>query len=573
MAVASFGLCRSQTGLTWAAMLALAVSWSGLSGCGNPAPTPAAMARQPASQGTTQEPSRKSSKGKAAPKQSAQRSALLYNEHCAGCHGEQGDGKGLAARFLFPKPRDFRAGRFRLISTTNGIPSREDLDAVLLRGMPGSAMLPWAHLSEADRKLLVERVREFRREGARDVEKQLAEENEEELSPQDLAAAAERAVTPGDIFQAPSRAKSSPKAIAHGKELYVAKGCAACHGEKGQGDGQQKMVDSEGLPTRPRDLTRGIFKGNADFASVYRRLWLGMPGSPMPSSQNLTADEVADMVHFVLSLSDEPTRAAAVLKRNRLNVDRVAKTPTDPGANAWNEVPATHLQMTPLWWRDDADPGLNVQAVHDGKSLAIRLTWQDQTRDERSVRPQDFQDMAAVQWFKGPSEPFLGMGAAQGQVDVWAWQADWQADLASGRAGVETAYPNLAVDSYPFEKPAADGSHDAARQPREFLTGWAAGNARSYPERKVPTGTLQAKGFGTLTMLPRISQVVGGKGEWSDGRWTVVLSRPLSVKPDAGLTLLPGDKASIAVAVWNGSAGDRNGQKLVTIWQDLALEK
>jgi DMSO reductase family type II enzyme heme b subunit len=29
----------------------------------------------------------------------------------------------------------------------------------------------------------------------------------------------------------------------------------------------------------------------------------------------------------------------------------------------------------------------------------------------------------------------------------------------------------------------------------------------------------------------------------------------------------------VAFAVWNGSAGDRDGKKSVTIWQDLKIEK
>ena len=47
---------------------------------------------------------------------------------------QTGDGKGLAAAYVFPKPRDFQAGRFRLVSTSNTVPSRDDLHAVLLRG-------------------------------------------------------------------------------------------------------------------------------------------------------------------------------------------------------------------------------------------------------------------------------------------------------------------------------------------------------------------------------------------------------------------------------------------------------
>lgn len=52
----------------------------------------------------------------------------LYVQHCAACHG--GNGRGVAAAYLFPKPRDLRAGRFRLVSTANNVPTPEDLDAM-----------------------------------------------------------------------------------------------------------------------------------------------------------------------------------------------------------------------------------------------------------------------------------------------------------------------------------------------------------------------------------------------------------------------------------------------------------
>ncbi len=41
---------------------------------------------------------------------------------------------------------------------------------------------------------------------------------------------------------------------------------------------------------------------------------------------------------------------------------------------AWSEVPSVSLRMTPLWWRNQtADPDLQVQAVHDGKTIAVRI--------------------------------------------------------------------------------------------------------------------------------------------------------------------------------------------------------
>ena len=56
-------------------------------------------------------------------------------------HVEKGRGDGPAARFLYPKPRNFGAAQFRLISTANRMPSDDDLLAAVRRGMPGSAMV------------------------------------------------------------------------------------------------------------------------------------------------------------------------------------------------------------------------------------------------------------------------------------------------------------------------------------------------------------------------------------------------------------------------------------------------
>ena len=44
----------------------------------------------------------------------------LFARHCANCHGEQGDGKGPAAVFLYPKPRDLTSGKFKVRTTGSG---------------------------------------------------------------------------------------------------------------------------------------------------------------------------------------------------------------------------------------------------------------------------------------------------------------------------------------------------------------------------------------------------------------------------------------------------------------------
>jgi DMSO reductase family type II enzyme heme b subunit len=134
----------------------------------------------------------------------------------------------------------------------------------------------------------------------------------------------------------------------------------------------------------------------------------------------------------------------------------------------------------------------------------------------------------------------------------------------------------MSVDWYPFEKP-GDGSrvHAPGDQPPDFVTARKAGNLRSDPAHGFTASNLQAGGFGSATMRPRASQRVSAGGVYrdKDGRWTVVFRRPLTVAAEDGIPIAAGDKLSIAFALWDGAARDRNGQKLVSIWHDLKVEE
>jgi DMSO reductase family type II enzyme heme b subunit len=497
----------------------------------------------------------------------------LFGRYCAACHGENGDGNGLAARFLYPKPRNFRDGQFRLVTTSNRVPSDEDLMRVVVRGMPGSAMFPMGHLGEPERKQLVAHVRRLIRDGIEDRLRREAKEFGEDIVPAELAKTVDSRTKPGSALEIPhDLTATAPDSVARGHELYL-KQCATCHGNSGKGDGVQVQLDESGMPTRPRDFTRGVFKGGREREQLYARILLGVPGTPMPASTNFKPAEVGDLINYIQSLSDASTPAKVEHRRTRLTATRAKATlPETMGESQWDSVASIPIVVSPLWWRDFADPDLQVQALHDGQTLAVRLSWRDETRNNQAIRLQDFTDLAALQLFKGEHEPFLGMGATDGLVDVWLWNGAAQADQEQ-YADVDTAYPHMAVDQYPFEQEAAGSRrHSTDRQPREFVAAWAAGNPRSDPSHLLPGSNLQAKGFGSLTFRPPISQVTSAQGGWKDGRWTVVFRRRLQVPPEAGLGLGGGDHCSIAFALWDGAAHDRDGQKLVSIWHDLELQ-
>lgn len=209
----------------------------------------------------------------------------LYLQECAGCHGERGDGQGLAAEWIDPKPRNFVAGPFKLRSTPSGKPpATADILRTIERGIPGTAMPSFSFLPEADRRKIAAYVLK------------LADVLDE---PEPVAVKVDAA----------SAAPATPASIARGKELFKDAGCANCHGQTGKGDGPtaDQMKDSEGRPVKPRDFTDGRFRGGGDRSDLYLRLTTGMDGTPMPAYEDVLepADRWA-VVDFVQTLANPP---------------------------------------------------------------------------------------------------------------------------------------------------------------------------------------------------------------------------------------------------------------------------
>lgn len=491
----------------------------------------------------------------------------LYVRHCAACHGDQGDGQGLATPFLYPKPRDFRSGRFRLVSTSNNVPTRDDLLASLGRGMPGSSMPSWAHLTQDQLNALVDQIMRFRADGLREqYVKELKEEEDytdEDIAAEDVQAEIQEFVdsftVPGDSTVVPEIAEPPSTAIAHGKQVYANFGCIQCHGLTGKGDGVEAMHDDEQYPTTARDFTAGIFKGGHDPASLYRRVMYGMPGTPMPSAAQMSPGDATDLVHYIRSLSTEQQRQANILRRQQLVVRRVGQLPADPWSDAWKTVPVVSVRLMPLWWRTDATSELQAQFVHDGRQLAVRLFWNDPTADETVSAADAFDDKAAVEWSPAQSEPFLGMGSDSSLVDLWQW-----------RAGAADSGASLQLmDEYPFDTDVYRQMAHGKPLP-DFVTARVAGNPLAT--RSEAGSNLAARGLGSTTFRPKISQIVQAQGQWRDGHWAIMLRRPLQVAPDAGLSLVSREGYSVAFAIWDGAHRDRASQKVISIWQDLKLE-
>jgi hypothetical protein len=296
----------------------------------------------------------------------------------------------------------------------------------------------------------------------------------------------------------------------------------------------------------------------------------------MPMSDWAWGNDAWHLVHLVRSWSSDEQRGRVEMRRFRIVARRVPRIPTHPDDGVWRLAKPVNLHIMPLWWRVDRPEELTVRALHDGKELALLLVWADSTHDHTAMRPQDFRDAAAVEFALDSDPPFFAMGEAGKHVNIWMWKSERQADLEPAFQELEKVYPHLGIDSYPnllvspMEQPSSRAL--TLKSDPMFVTGWGAGNIVSDPTRLSAAEDLVAQGFGTLSGRPRPDQAVEATGVWSTGTYRVVFRRALTGRGAQAAMLETGQTVPVAFAVWNGSAGDRDGKKSVTIWQDLVLE-
>jgi len=209
------------------------------------------------------------------------RGKVVYDRFCISCHGVDGDGRGEAASYIFPKPRDFRQGTFKWRSTPSGsLPTIADLDKTIRDGLYGTNMPTWYAIGEQNRMDVISYIMSF------------SPRWQSEQIPAPIAIPAEP----------PNNAAS----VANGRALFDKLQCAQCHGDTGKGDGpaSHEQRNDWGDPITPADLTIGHFKCGGAPADIYRVFMTGLNGAPMPSySDSINPNEAWDLVHYIESLS------------------------------------------------------------------------------------------------------------------------------------------------------------------------------------------------------------------------------------------------------------------------------
>lgn len=247
-----------------------------------------------------------------------------FRQYCGACHGNTGDGRGEAGRYLHPKPRDLMNGKIRLATSSNMVSSADDIKRVLLNGVPNSSMQSWKQLSAGLIDRLVAEVQQLQMIGARHrVMTELKEDGLLIDLDGNLNSEGQQAVidyttqhtVPAKRWVAPTELRSSPSVLADGRKIYLNQNCHKCHGDQGGGSFGVDLVDDKGFPTFARDLIHDPYKAGSQFDAIARVIRLGMPGTVMPSSDVLTDDELAKISVYVQSLAKSPTRQMGNIER------------------------------------------------------------------------------------------------------------------------------------------------------------------------------------------------------------------------------------------------------------------
>lgn len=465
----------------------------------------------------------------------------IFFKKCVWCHGPEGAGDGPGADRLWPRPRNFNAGTFKIRTTGSGeLPTENDLFLTVTHGLPGSAMPPWdGILTPQERHQVLAFV-------MTDLVKDRSfqdTENEE-----------------FHVIDFSKQVASSDESIKRGKDVFMNKGkCVECHGNDARGDGNKTQKDEWGFPIFPADLHKcWNFRGNREDPynprNVFREVSTGLNGTPMPSfADTLSVEQRWDVANFIISLcpkrkidplTDHPA-LSFVVKSSFIKGD-IPNNPDDP---IWKNIEShyiglagqiTHKPRNFVRLVDD----VWVKSVFNGKEIAWSFEWDDRIKSvatpEALAQEASFQetppagqpialrvypmfnDAVAIQFpakwqtLVPPEKPRFIFGDTKNAVDVWRWQADGSVDEMTGHGSIGG---DLKLEARP--------SHDVKAVYSQF----------------------------------------------KDGVWRVILTRAMTTDDkDNDVQFEMGKYIPTAFFVWDGNNGDHGLKTSISTWYYTILQ-
>jgi mono/diheme cytochrome c family protein len=244
------------------------------------------------------------------------RGEAVYTRYCLPCHGVTGDGNGVAAAYMIPKPRDYRSGTFKFTSTTYGSkPLHEDLLRTVKRGIRGTSMPAFNLLPPDDLEAVVDYVLVLTHRG--ELESELASEGElsDTIERARISEIVTTVLNKWDqaraqiVYPVTPMPQFTTAVVEQGKKAFLSLACAQCHGEDGRGQMATNVgTDAWNNPTKAADLTSGMLRGGTEPLDIYRHIDAGINGTPMPSFHSNLQKEpetVWKLVAYVLKVADE----------------------------------------------------------------------------------------------------------------------------------------------------------------------------------------------------------------------------------------------------------------------------
>ncbi len=228
---------------------------------------------------------------------------------------------------------------------------------------------------------------------------------------------------------------------------------------------------------------------------------------------------------FALATLNVPLASSAA---NAVEVQHITQAvPTDPQSPLWDQ--ATEAQI-PLSAQQMQQPGggttraVYVRALEDGMTFAIRVSWDDDTKNETvGSLPSD---AAAIQLPIDPQHlPYQCMGQSTSRVNIWQWKAALEKEAGE-------TLPTTGMEG---------GARDLTSNGicKAVETNGIGPSARSYHDGK---------------------------------QWHVVYWRQLYKGDLVTAPIIREANTSIAFAVWNGANGETRGMKAVSTWNTLTFQ-